>query len=261
MADPPATGLEGSPNFRDLGGYPTENGKNVRRGLVFRSGHLATLSDADVGRLQDLGLRTIVDLRHEYEIELFGPDRLPPGARRVALPIATGQMDPSTHDAMRRGEFSALPDLGAVSREMIRHRTEALGNLLRLISRPENLPLVFHCIGGKDRTGVASAILLGLLQVPWETIRQDYLASNESLGATVDERLSHLIRVIGTEADIRLREEDLDAARRFFVLEPSYIDAALDEIENVAGSVEEYAKRHLGLVEADVGRLRSLLLE
>jgi protein-tyrosine phosphatase len=261
VGEPPTTALEGSPNFRDLGGYRTDNGSIVRRGLVFRSGQLAGLTESDVNRLEDLGIRTVVDLRHDFEVELFGQDRLPPGVRRVALPIATAQMDPSTHDAMRKGNFTALPDLTAANREMIRHRTGPLGRLLKIISRSENLPLVFHCIGGKDRTGVASAILLELLGVPRPTIRQDYLISNELLGSTVEDRLSYLAQVIGGDSDIRPREEDLEAARRFFVLEPRYIDAALDEIDEVAGSVEQYVKRQLGLDEAEVERIRSLLLE
>lgn len=260
-AIPPPLRLTGSPNFRDLGGYHNDHGSIVRRGLVFRSGHLAALCDADVRKLEDVGLRTVVDLRHGYEVELFGEDRLPVKARRLALPIAVANVDPSIHDAMRRAEFSALPDPGEANREMIRHGTEALGHLLRLVSESANLPLVFHCIGGKDRTGVASAILLGLLGVPWSTIREDYLLSNQLLGATIGDRLSHLTRIIGGEGDVAPREEDLAAARRFFVLEPGYIDAALDEIERVAGSLDAYVEHDLRVDAAAVDRLRSLLLE
>jgi protein-tyrosine phosphatase len=252
--------LEAAPNFRDVGGYRTETGGAVRRGLVFRSGHLADLTEVDMQELADLRICTVVDLRHPFEIQMFGHDRLPPDIKHVNIPIASAQMDESIRDAMKKGAFRRLPDLAEASREMVRHRTDELASLLRLVAEPTNLPLVFHCIGGKDRTGVASSILLGVLGVPWSTIREDYLRSNELLGPTLTARLSHLTRVIGAE-DGAPTEEDLDAARRFFVLEPHYIDAALEEMHEMAGSLEGYVREILGLDSETIDDLRSLLLE
>lgn len=258
---PRIVALKGAPNFRDLGGYRTDDGRAVRTGLLFRSGHLANLTDDDVQRLKDLGLRTVVDLRHQYEVGIFGRDRLPTGARYVSLPIPAASMDVSVHEAMRRGEFSALPDLTEASRRLVRHSAGTLGELLRLVSDPARMPLVFHCIGGKDRTGVASALILAILGVPWETIRTDYLRTNELLDDAFSDRLDRLARIAGTKDDFSPTKDDLDAARRFFIVQPSYIDAALEEIVDIAGSVGEYARSHLGIDGELLDRLRSELLE
>jgi protein-tyrosine phosphatase len=257
----PVVFLEGAPNFRDLGGHMTKDGHSVRRGLVFRSGHLAELSDRDVQRLTDLGLRTVVDFRREFEVALYGRDRLPPDARLVALPIAAAEMDEPTHDVIRRGDFTALPDLSEASRDFIRHNTESLGAFLHLLAETENLPLVFHCIGGKDRTGVAAALVLAILGVPWARIRADYLRTNELLEPKVGEWLARLDLTQGEGGSPRPSPEDLEAFRRFFILEPDYIDAALDEVTNLAGSIEGYVSKELGVKDSTIDHLRSNLLE
>jgi hypothetical protein len=85
--------LDGQSNFRDLGGYETADGRKVRWGEVFRSGRLPSLSDADVGRLESLGVTTVVNFLTPAEIEHAGADRLPEGVREIAAPIAGGGDD------------------------------------------------------------------------------------------------------------------------------------------------------------------------
>lgn len=250
--------LERAPNFRDLGGHRTTDGRQVRHGLVFRSGQLVGLTDTDLEQLTSLGLRTVVDFRGEFELELFGEDRLPLGVRWVSLPIAAAGMDPSTHAALRQGDFTALPDLSLASRRFIRHNTDALGRLLDLASHRENLPLVFHCIGGKDRTGVAAAVVLALLGVPWPAIRADYMETNNRQRITVAERVAWLAH--HPEAPEPIDQAVLDAAHRFFVVRPEYIDAARDEVMRLAGSFERYAIDDLGLDAAVIENLRRNLL-
>lgn len=253
--------LAGAPNFRDLGGYRTADGRVVRRGRVFRSGDLAKLTDEDLGRLEDLGIRTVVDLRLEFEVGVFGRDRLPRGASYRSLPIIAGGMDPAAHEALKAGDLAALPDLVEANRGFIRDNTSELGELLTMLSEPANLPLVFHCIGGKDRSGVVSAVVLSALGVPWETVREDYLRTNDRFRDRVEEQLALLARTTRYGNRVGLREEMLSAARRFFVLEPGYIDAARDEMIAMSGSIDGYVRDALGVPEEVVSRLCDDLLE
>lgn len=250
--------LEGAPNFRDLGGLPAGEGASVAYGRVFRSGNLVHLTDTDVDRLTSVGIRTVIDFRHEFEVEVFGVDRLPPGTNYLSLPITAGGMDSSTHEALRSGDLTALPDLTVANRNFVRNNRGELGELLRILAESGNLPAVFHCIGGKDRTGIASAVLLSTLGVPWPHVQEDYLATNRHVEMRVEKQLAHLARTTGYEGE--QSAASLEAARRFFVLEARYIDAAREEMIARAGSVEDYIQRDLEVPPATVARLRHELL-
>jgi protein-tyrosine phosphatase len=257
---PDAVRLEGAPNFRDLGGHRTTSGAAVRRGLLYRSGNLSRLSDRDLVTLETANIRTVVDLRPDFEIDMFGRDRLPRAARWVQIPITGGGMDEATHEALRRGDLTALPDLAEANRRFIIEYTAQLGEMIRLAAEPANLPLVFHCIGGKDRTGIAAALLLSVLGVPWQSVQADYLRTNDQIRLDPDEQLALLARVTGSSSTYDT-DAAREAARRFFVLESRYIDAAYDEIVARAGSLERYVERHLGIEHDVVARLRETLLD
>jgi protein-tyrosine phosphatase len=249
--------LEGAPNFRDLGGYATTDGRIIRTGRVFRSGHLARLTDDDLATLTILGIETVVDFRSELGVETFGRDRLPDGTRHVWLPIGAGEADPAMREAMEAGRFSKLPDLSVANRLLIREHAVEFGRLMMLLADSANLPLVFHCIGGKDRTGIASALLLSILGVPWPTVRNDYLASNTYFAASIETHLTDLSGQAGGAPD----PADLEAARRFFIVEGDYIDAARDEILTVAGSLTAFVEGSMGVPSDAIQHIRNELLE
>lgn len=253
--------LEGAPNFRDLGGYRTIDGKTVKLGRVFRSGHLAALTDTDLALLRKAGIRTVVDFRQPYEKQVFGFDRLPADVRLVSIPIGEAGMAPAVHDALSRGDYRTLPDLNVANRLLVRDYAEQLGDALRTVASGETHPIVLHCIGGKDRTGVAAALLLSMLGVPWSEVVLDYLRSNDRL--TDPENTQHrlLAAATGADPDQRILPEDRDALRRFFLLDSSYLDAARDEMELISGSVQTYVHEQLHLTDQDVVSLRELLLE
>jgi protein-tyrosine phosphatase len=253
--------LEGAPNFRDLGGYRTIEGRVVRSGRVFRSGHLAALTDADLARLEAAGIRTIVDFRPSNEQEVFGVDRMPPSARLVSIPIGEAGMAPAVQAALGRGEYRSLPDLAVGNRVLVRDHAAQLGEALRLVAAGENHAVVLHCIGGKDRTGVAAALLLSLLGVPWAEVVRDYLRSNERLTGPDSTQRRLLAAATGADPDKSLPPEDVDALRRFFQVESSYLEAARDEIERISGSIEAYARDELGVTDQNVASLQELLLD
>ncbi|MDJ0925894.1 MAG: tyrosine-protein phosphatase [Acidimicrobiia bacterium] len=255
-----ATRLEGAPNFRDLGGCEARDGYVVRRGLVFRSGHFANLTDDDLVAFANLGIKTVIDFRPLYEQDMSGHNRLPEGIEYVPIPIGDPAMAPEVKRALIDGDFSSLPDLRDANRRLIREFATQLGEALRLIAAPERLPLAFHCIGGKDRTGMAAALLLTLLGVPWETVKADYMRTNGRMGGAggVDAFIAKL--AAEREWD-PISEEDLAGLRKFFVLEEEYIEAAWDEIERVAGSFCGYVHRYLGITDSMIETMRATLLE
>ena len=257
----PSTILDGAPNFRDLGGHRTVDGRRVRSGLVFRSGHLANLTDDDLAKLTSGGVRTVVDFRPQTEREMTGIDLLPEATEYVSIPIGDPSMAPHVKRALEECDFTVLPDLRQANRSLINSFGRQLGRMISMTADTDNLPLVFHCIGGKDRTGIAAALLLAILCVPWETVRDDYLQSNGRIGGTVPDQDAFLDSVVKRQDAAPLTDANRAALRRFFVLEAGYIEAAWDEIDRVAGSFDNYVHDGLGLSDPTIRAIRANLLE
>ena len=189
--------LTGQPNFRDLGGYQTGDGRSVQWGQVYRSSRLVKLTDEDLARREQLGIHTVVNLLTEDDLEVYGLDRVPPDVQEVSLPIdsetATALSNRATA-ALKSGDFSKIPiELNPeIHRILVHDGRQQYGALLRLIADLANRPLVFHCSHGVHRTGVGAAILLSALGVPCKPVREDYLLSNKYRQDEVNKRLAQL---------------------------------------------------------------------
>lgn len=163
--------LVGAYNFRDLGGYPTADGRHTRWGRLFRSDTLDELTEDDVRTLRDLGLASVVDLRTASEVERAG--------RRVLAdePIHYVHLSVIQEEG---GEERAAPRLG-INRVAERYLwyldvgAEALVAAFELMADPDRYPMVFHCYAGKDRTGVLAALVLSCLGVDETAIVEDYV--------------------------------------------------------------------------------------
>jgi protein-tyrosine phosphatase len=256
--------LDGQSNFRDLGGYQTADGREVKWGEVFRSGELPRLSDADVDRLDALGVRTVVNFLTPAEIEQRGEDRLPEGVREIEAPIAGAGDDLAllVLEARKTGDFSGIPpELNAdIHRILITEAEEEYATLLRAVADPANRPLVFHCSHGVHRTGTAAAILLSVLGVPWETVREDYRLSNHYRADEIDRRLAELTALAAESQGVPPDAVDTTNMEAFYRLQGAYIDASLEEAVRQHGSMEAYARDGLGLTEAEIEALRDQLL-
>jgi protein-tyrosine phosphatase len=254
--------LEGTLNFRDLGGYRTADGRQVRWGRVFRSDALGTLTDADLTYLEHLGVRLICDFRDDLETQR-APSRVPdhPDLRIERFPIGAGG-DTNNVSADRQDGLTDLVlagKLGEVSAEMLgdfyvgmlESRSEPLVSVLERVADPANHPLVFHCTAGKDRTGVLAAMLLSVLGVGRETILDDYELTDRY-------RTPHRLAEVGPR--LAAKGVDLDKVRALFSAQRAVLARTLDTIDARYGSVPAFLTGEAGMEPATLDRLRDHLL-
>src|SRR5262245_40357281 len=236
--------LEGCLNFRDLGGYPTADGRALRWRQVFRSDALHLVTPADVARLRDeIGLRHVIDLRSSAEVRSEGQGALTlEDVRFHHVPLFDGEV--REEDRARVAQIT-LADRYVFMAELAGER---IARVIGLLAETET-PAVFHCAAGKDRTGVISALLLGLLGVADDVIVADYVATRENLDAIVD----RLRSLEGYRAMLDALPPDTMHA------EPETMLEFLARLRNRYGTIEEYA-RHAGLPDEAIDRLRDRLL-
>ena len=257
--------LQGQVNFRDLGGYQTTDGQTVKWGEVYRSGRLPKLTDGDVEQLKRIGIRTVVNLLTPDDMEVYGPDRLSPGVREVALPIdsqAATNLANRLNQSLKTGDFSLMsvemnPE---IHRLLIHDGKHEYATLLREIIEPENRPLVFHCSHGVHRTGTGAAILLSALGVPWDVVREDYLLSNNYRHDEVQMRLAQLRQKAAKIKDVPQDQVDMTNMEAFLVQEGSYIDASKDEMLAEYGSQDGYVSSGLRFTGQELENLHAELL-
>ena len=239
--------LERAFNFRDLGGYPTADGHMTKWQTLYRADGIHRISEADVARLQPLGLKTVIDLRTPDEIEQHG--RFPLEAYAVDyhhLPVLDVVWTPDEIQS-----FGDSPTfLVDRYREMLVIGEGALGMSLRLLAEIETYPAVFHCAAGKDRTGIVAALVLALVGVPDEVIAEDYALSREGVARMIEWAIENM-----PEA----RERMKSAPAAMMGAEPESILALLEHIRAEHGSMEAYVGT-LGVDDAHIARLRAALV-
>jgi protein-tyrosine phosphatase len=240
-----AIALEGCLNFRDLGGYPTAEGRTVRWRQVFRSDALHLLTPADIAVVRDeLAVRDVIDLRSSAEVRSEGQGPLAEEDIRFHhLPLFDGEV--RAEDRERAAQVS-LVDRYVFLAELAQDR---IGRVIGTIATAD-AGAVFHCAAGKDRTGVISAIVLGLLGVPDDVIVADYVATQDNLDAIV-ERLNSLEGYRTMLAE--LPPDTMHA-------NPETMMEFLERMRSRHGTMERYA-REAGLSDDVVARLRARLLE
>lgn len=246
--------LQGSRNFRDIGNYPTADGSWVRPGVVYRSGSLDELTAADTPVLQSLGVCAVVDLRRAPE----RADRQPPwfAASRVAvtrLPIGTRVAHlKSIPERMLAGEIKDFghDDMVDIYATLLTHYHAEFGEVMRVIARSEGATVV-HCTAGKDRTGVAIALLLSFLGVDDETVAADFALSQQHYSLPLLADLE--TRFAGLDAD-------LERVRAFFEAQPVVMRGLLADLHTRFGSAADYLAGPAEVSPEDLGRVRARLL-
>ena len=236
--------LVGVSNLRDLGGYRTDDGRVVRRGLVYRSAALAGLTEADLATVQALGLRTICGFRGVEESQraitrLTGP-------RSVALPIEP-TVGAGLRDILATQQATGEALHAVLERAYIAYALSSQAQyraLLDLVADGQT-PLLFHCAAGKDRTGFGAALLLLALGVPWQAVVADFEATN---------RLWRRDTVASADLPAAMSEALLRA-------EPTLLQAAFDSARRQYGSFEGYLGEAFGFGPERLRHLRHVMLE
>ncbi|NIQ88825.1 MAG: tyrosine-protein phosphatase [Deltaproteobacteria bacterium] len=251
--------LAGARNLRDLGGYSTIDGRQIKKGMLYRMDHPKRARERDVEAVVALGVKTVYDLRSEKELE-----RDPPRLQAVTmlevvhLPVDCELIDPYAvakrilKGDVEEGDFQGL--MLECYRNYVLNYTSEWSSLLRNMAKPGGLPGIIHCTYGRDRTGVSVAIILRSLGVPEETVLEDYLLSNTFWESETD-RLSCFASCASCFRTPR------SEVRALMEVRPEYLEAAFEAIDYKYGSFEGYLHEGLGIDDATLERLRSALLE
>ena len=249
--------LEGAPNFRDLGGYETYDGRRLRWGKLYRSSKLSGLTDTDLHRVKRLGLTLVCDFRHLQEQELE-PSRLAsdhPSAH-VSLPVTPGSLNhflENLHSGVVAVEDSASL-MQAINREMVSHQMPRYAEMFRLLLLGDHQVLI-HCASGKDRTGFGAALILDVLGVEEDRIIDDYLLTNKFL--PLEEEME---RLAGKLVDHRGEPLPEEVLRPLLEVRPEYIAACFEEIRQRYDSKEHFFETALELDEEKLALLRERYL-
>ena len=248
-------------NFRDVGGLPTTDGRAVRPGRLFRSGHLAHATEADAAFLTTLGLHTVFDFRNEADRKVEGADVELPGVRNVNIPLNDPADGKEFWKLVRDGDIAQLRDIlgdGKAAarmsdsyRKMIVERTSEHSRILHSMAE-ESVPALMHCAAGKDRAGLSIAITLLALGVEREAIEADYVKSNEP-------HRRYKVQRSSTAPD-GLAPEVMELLAPLFDARVEYLRAAFETMEETYGSVETYLTEGLKLSAETRELLRARLL-
>ena len=238
--------LDGASNFRDLGGYRGRDQRPLRWRRLFRSDHLAHLSDADRHALAQLGVKRAFDFRGVQE-RAATPYELP-GLQQHSLAIEPSVAQRMT-DLVRSGVVLDEAHMTELMHELYVHLVDASADRYaqwfdHLLA--DDSPLVFHCTAGKDRTGVAAALLLAALGVPRPVIEQDFLLTNQHYRRP---------QIANPNA---IPEEALAV---LWGVRPSFLQTALGTIETRLGGLEHYLGTRMKLTPAARERLAASYLE
>jgi protein-tyrosine phosphatase len=263
MDDAAAPILECAPNFRDIGGYETADGRRVRPGLVFRSQIVVNPTAADLETLRRLGIRYVCDLRgvreaamapcHWPDAEGLAIRKLDIGAdvRAGAELLVEIMVNDPTVSGIRRmmlTTYSLLPQ----------SFNGKLGLVFYDLLSGDRAPAVIHCTAGKDRTGFSVAMLLLALGVPRDTVVRDYLLTERYLD--MERMMSASAHYLHSVVGDRIRADEA-MLRMLCGVHEDYLDAALGTVAREFGSVDGYLETTAGLDAGRRERLRDLYLE
>ena len=265
--------VKGIVNARDLGGYTMLDGRIVQSGRLLRAAHLADATDEDIRNLERLPVTVVIDFRKEQE-KVGKVDREVPGARYVSLPVDPSGNAMATATEEEKKKFSGQKKFDvkkvivfaafnkkaqAVAREMYPTLLfdpdcqQQFARFFRLVLETENGAVLFHCTQGKDRTGIASALLLAALGADRETIVADFDATNRVYEKDV-RKYSRRVKFWGG------KEEEVGVVKAFLGCNTENFIKALDRIDQEFGSLQAYLKGPIGLTDADIQTLRERYL-
>ncbi len=240
---------DGVYNFRDIGGYYNKNKLQTRWGKLYRSSSMYNASPIDIEMFKDLGIKTLVDLRTDKEIDYSPPKYRAQHTFNIAIESSNliPYINKITFEEMKKGDI--LIALQDVQMEILRKNTEQLISVFDVLLDENNYPAVIYCTWGKDRTSLVMALLLSALDIPYEQILQDYMLSNT---------YTDFYRLI---PDADLYESSVQEGLTVLLSSHEEIlSYVYDQINKEYGSITVYLEKELHLTSKKREKLKNLLL-
>lgn len=247
--------LDGSVNFRDLGGYITLDGQRIKWGKVFRSDNLARLSNRDQVKLQNMGIKLVCDFRTNKETKKM-PNKFPinHSAKYLHLPVIHGEIDNTTlFDRIKNGDIDWITNDFMINGyiKSLEEFAKTWAEVIKRLAVPENIPLVFHCTAGKDRTGTCAALLLLLLNMPEQTVIADHGLSNLFITKILN-KIYLQIKLLGIDPEL---------TAPYFTAPKECVIALIEHIHNNYGSAYNYFIKKGNIKPNIILELKKNLLE
>ena len=241
--------LPGTQNFRDIGGYFTTSGREVKWGMVYRSDALDSIGSEGERILRGLGVKTIIDLRPQWE-----QDTLPCDYKRaevISIPIES-QNSREVVQRIQNGEIRKGDAFLAMQDEYIQfvsRNSDAFAKALRLFQEPQRYPILISCSFGKDQSGFLSMLLLNLLDMDPETIRKDYMSSNDYINTGLFAQWAS-----------QLSSDSQESVTVLLMAHEELIDILKHQVEKEYGSLDNYITQRLRLSEKEQNKIKEILL-
>ncbi|MFT3932915.1 MAG: tyrosine-protein phosphatase [Chitinophagaceae bacterium] len=242
--------LQGVVNFRDIGGYETKDGRHVKWGKIYRSADLSRITPGGIDTLQKLRITYIADFRGPAEVKI-APDKYPSTATRVSLPAGsehTGDSNYMKKMMIAAKDSGLIPFYSDIT--YLGDRYKPL--FAELLQVSPDSAVLFHCTAGKDRTGIAAALILYALNVDDQKIVDDYLASDYYRKKETERSIKGMMAMY---------KMDEPTARNLMGVKEDYIMATYNAIVARYGTVDRYLEEVMGLTPEKRTLLQKKFLE
>jgi protein-tyrosine phosphatase len=253
--------VDGASNFRDFGGYPTASGKTVRWRQLYRSSKLSGLTDMGLETFESLGIRMVIDLRTQEEID-EAPDLLPQGVDWQNITLKESSIGDALKQALKTGDTSGLEFDKIVQSyaDFYITNVEEYGELLPLVMSSDNRPIDIHCAGGASRTGFTVALIQFTLGVTEFWVMYDFLLTNEVTASDIQDAVELFRETIIANTGQEPTEEDMENLTNVATMHSEYLQAALDRVVEEYGSVDNFIRDGIGITDEQRSAFRAALL-
>lgn len=252
-----ALDLAGVINFRDFGGMKTIDGRTIKQGLLFRSADLTDVTEEDIQTFRELGIRTIFDYRTAKE----ATERPDPQLANINYHRVSVNKEEDTSSYTSLNDLFATKQSNSIGNDLLveLYRSLPIGNysfkqLMEHMKHPaENLPLIHHCAGGRDRTGIGSMIILLALGVAWEDIVADFVFSNVLL--------EEYHQQIFTQVENKMSPAQFEQFKAGFLLQEQYLSLSYQHIFTHYPTIEDFLAEEYGMTAEVRKTLQDYCLE
>ncbi len=246
--------LEGAMNVRDIGGWITRDDHRIRIGALYRGDRLCNLTEDDLDELADRGIRTVIDFRASDEIER-DPSRLWNSVNNVvSLPVQERNVQPTALlDRILARQITSMneAEMVEVYLHLLHDNAIQFARFVALVADTDNWPLLYHCTAGKDRTGIATALVHEICAVPRPQVLDEYCVTNEQRSK---QRIAELAEIFEREGI------DLEAVKPLLMAPRSVLADALKQLDDVHSGAESFLITQGGLDPSVPDELRNNLV-